>query len=319
MVIFIHGEDEYRSRSYVREQKARFKTTRDPNGYNSIQLDGCSIDTVTLARELGAVPFLADRRMLILKDILSSTDKALLEFFLAYLAAGHVPESMVLIVWQTQVPGKSAVAKELKATFLRASFIQEFPVIQGKALESWIGQEVARRHARIAPEAVVFLAHNTTQTWELATALDQVAAYARDEEITLALVQAVMPVVSSETVFTLVEAMVSHDRARAMIALSARREAGDDDGLIFGLLVWQTRLVVALHDFCRQHPEARNAEAATALGIHPFVAQKNWGLAQKSLQETLVKYLDRLVTYDRQIKSGTLTLPLALELFIAQA
>lgn len=319
MLIFVHGEDSFRSNAYVRDQLAKFKAARDPGGYNTRVLVARETDGGALLRELSAAPFLAERRMLVIKDILSVSDTAFLETFVEMLEQGKIPESTVLLVWQSDVVGRSAVVKKIKAALLKAQFVQEFSALKGGALEGWIGQEVQRRGGKIMSDAGRFLAENTKNTWEISTTIDMLVAYAAHKIISEEMVRNFVPPLSGETVFSLVEAIVSNDQARALRALNERRLAGDEDGQIFGMLAWQLRLVLSLNDFCRNNPQATSAKAAAEIGVHPFVAQKNWTLAQKSSRALLCRELDELVMIDRQFKTGVVSLACALERFIAHS
>ena len=85
MLIFVHGDDDYRSSAYVRDQIAKFKTARDPGGYNTRTLNAPEEDAGVVMREITAAPFLADRRMVVVKNVLSSSSTDFLEQFLTLL------------------------------------------------------------------------------------------------------------------------------------------------------------------------------------------------------------------------------------------
>jgi DNA polymerase-3 subunit delta len=291
----------------------------DPGGYNTRTLNAPEEDAGVVMREITAAPFLADRRMVVVKNVLSLTDTDFLEQFLTLIEEKKIPESTVVVVWQTDKLGRSAVVKKLKTALLQAQFVQEFTPLSGSALETWVVQEVARLGGAIAPDAVRYIALNAFDMWQVATTLAAAVAYANGATIPLALVQYWIEQKSGETVFTLVEAIMAGDRVRAFTALAERREAGDEDGQIFGMLVWQLRLVLSLHDYGMYNPGRTSKDAASELGIHPFVAQKNWSVAQRSERARLVQQFEQLVRTDREVKTGAVQLGCALERFVAES
>ena len=78
MIIYIYGEDTFRSRNYLKQQVERFKKERDPQGMNVVVLDGQKVESRRLWNEITAAPFLAEKRLVIVQNILSSKDVGLL-------------------------------------------------------------------------------------------------------------------------------------------------------------------------------------------------------------------------------------------------
>ena len=58
MIIYIYGADTFRSRQYLKEQVDKFKTTRDPQGYNVVFLDATKTDASRILSEVVSVPFM---------------------------------------------------------------------------------------------------------------------------------------------------------------------------------------------------------------------------------------------------------------------
>ena len=52
MIIFIHGEDTFRSRKFLKEQVEEFKKKRDPNGLNIVFIDGKNEKGENIFREI---------------------------------------------------------------------------------------------------------------------------------------------------------------------------------------------------------------------------------------------------------------------------
>ena len=67
MIIYIYGEDDFNSRRYLRRAVEQFKTQRDPQGYNTVFLDGKKESAGKLFGEISAAPFLSEKRMVVIE------------------------------------------------------------------------------------------------------------------------------------------------------------------------------------------------------------------------------------------------------------
>ena len=99
MIIYIYGADTFRSRKYLREMVEQFKKKRDPQGYNVVFVDAQKQPEKILGEILTA-PFLAEKRMIIVENVLSISDKELLAGLMERIAKGKTPESNVVVFWQ---------------------------------------------------------------------------------------------------------------------------------------------------------------------------------------------------------------------------
>ncbi|MFA7654107.1 MAG: hypothetical protein WCX97_03655 [Candidatus Magasanikbacteria bacterium] len=78
MLIYIYGEDSFRSRQYLKEQVANFKKARDPQGYNVVFVNAKAAESGKVMSEVLSAPFLAEKRMVVLENVLSVSDKEFL-------------------------------------------------------------------------------------------------------------------------------------------------------------------------------------------------------------------------------------------------
>lgn len=317
MLIYIYGEDTVRSRAYLTEQIERFKTTRDPGGYNTSVFNARELSLDQLSRELTAAPFLAERRLVVLKNLLSA-DKELVRGCGERMVQG-VPESTNLIVWQGEPIGKGKEVKEVSAFLEKAPYVQNFPLLKGRDLNVWIQQYVEKQGGKTTPGAIAALAEKGEDMEELVRILDQAIAYAHGIPLTTEIVQLFAVSKTNETIFSLIDALVSGKTSLALKLLTERRAAGDEDGQIFGLLIWNIRLVLSLADFLAREPGITSDRAAQEMGINSFVARKNWSLVQRVPRQVFMAMFERLLEIDRQVKTGAAALPLLIELFAARS
>jgi DNA polymerase III delta subunit len=195
---------------------AKFKAARDPQGYNVVILDCAKLEAGKVLSEISASPFLAPKRMIVLENILSNSDKGLLSELVGRVigvipakaclsgrqagiqVAGSpirsgmtdkkgFPESNIIVFYQSDEHSKVKEAKELDALLKKEKYAKEFETMSGAPLVGWIVVEVKNRPpaggGKISASAAQYLATNVGgDMWHLDTLIDQLVAYCHCEE-----------------------------------------------------------------------------------------------------------------------------------------
>ena len=319
MVIFIHGDDSLRSRQYLHSQIAKFKAARDPQGYNVVLVDGREAGCEKINAELSAAPFLAERRMIVVANLLASSDKELLSTLCDRLRSGAIPSSNVVVFYQAAPLAKTSEAKALRELLLKEKYVQEFPLLTGANLAAWVQQVIKERGGQAESAAITELCRLAGQDmWLLSNLIDQAIAYGQGRTIVAADVAVLGNEPPTDAIFALIEAIMSGVHGTALRLLASARDAGQEDGYIAAMLAREVRILLELKDFMAHDPSATSATAAGILKLHPFVAKKSWAVARRLAWEKLRALHDRLVAIDLQSKTGYASLSVLVELFVEQ-
>jgi len=317
MVIYIYGEDTFRSRQYLSEQITKFKQARDPQGYNVVILDAQKIEPGRILTEIVSAPFLAEKRLVVVENILSISDKEFLEELIGRIKEKRIPDSNVVIFWQGEKVGKVKEIKELDALLKKEKYNQEFGKLEGAALSAWIVSEIKKRNGKISNLAISYLAQNTAgDIWYLISLLDQLIAYANGEEIGLSQVNLFLDEKVDDNAFNMVEAVVNGNKKQAFKLLEEQRRIGEGDFKIFGLVVWQFRTLLAMRSLFEAEDNITSDAMAKILGIHPFVVKKNMALVKRYTKKQLSNIYAQLLDMDFKAKTGQADLGLSLDLLI---
>ena len=238
MILFLHGPDTYRSRQYLHESVKKFKQQRDPQGYNVVFLDGKKETAGKILAEIVSVPFLAERRMIIIENILSSSDKELLQEMITRIKDKRIPESNIIIFWQGEALSKIKETKELQALLTKEKYAQEFSLLKGADLTKWVEKEIKARGGQIEESALNFLCQNAGRDmWHLNSLIDQLVAYTASSivvPITLVDVQLFLDEKIDDNVFNMVDAIVQGNHKLAFKLLNEQRRLGEEENKIFG-------------------------------------------------------------------------------------
>lgn len=317
MILFLYGADTFRSRQYLHQSVEQFRKTRDPHGYNVVFLDGKKETAGKILTEMVSMPFLAERRMIVVDNVLSNSDKELLSVLTARITENKIPQSNVVIFWQGETISKVKEAKGLFELLKKEKYAQEFTALTGAQLSGWVEKELQSRGGTIDRPALEFLCLNAGQDmWRLSSLLDQLVAYTNKRQIILADCQKFLEEKIDDNVFNLVDAIVQKNSKVAFNLLSEQRRQGEDDGKILGLLAWQFRILVEMADLLEHTGNATSDILAKELGIHPFVAKKNMSVVRAHSLSEFQKIYQSLLAIDHKTKTGEAPQSLLLDLFV---
>jgi DNA polymerase-3 subunit delta len=203
----LHGEDEFRKEDALRHliDAAVDPATRD---FNFDQRRGADLDGDALASLLATPPMMAERRVVVIRDItaLRKEARAALETYLK----SPAPDVLVVLT-------APADAKEDK-TFARLTDTVNCEPLTGAKLPKWIAARVEKHlGATITPGAIDLLQDSVgTDLAQLAIELDKLAAFSAGGEIDESAVAAVVGVRRDETMGRLLDAVAQRNSTDAL-------------------------------------------------------------------------------------------------------
>lgn len=318
MVIYIYGEDTFRSRQYLRKNIEQFKKTRDPQGYNVVILDAKKEKPGKILTELVTAPFLAERRMAVIENILSISDKELLGELITKVKEQKIPESNVVVFYQDDKLGKVKEVKEFDKILSKEKFAQEFNVFEGAELIGWVKKEIETRGGKIANPALQYLCQNVGKDmWLLNTMIDQLVAFKAGAEIETVDIHLFLEEKGDDSIFNLVDAVVAGNRKLAFKMIQTQLEAGEDYQFIFTMIIRQFKILLQMRDLSDREDSSSDT-MAQVLGIHPFVVRKSMPLVKKYSMERLKNIYDQLLQIDIKTKTGQGGQSMLIDLFVGK-
>jgi len=128
-------------------------------------------------------------------------------------------------------------------------------------------------------------------------------------------VEAVCIVTSQQSVFDFVDALANGNGKSAQYLLHRLLES-EDPFALWGMVVRQFRLLLQAREIL--DGRGNKDDVARTLGVHPFVAEKTTGQSARFSVETLEAIHHRLLRIDEGVKTGQLTLDLALDTLVVE-
>ena len=327
MLYIFHGEDDFSITKSLAEIK-RGLGDQALLATNTTAFDGQKLTLNQLRAVCETVPFLAEKRLVIIegllgrfesrgksrrqKKIASPTEpKAEYKAFADYLC--NIPDSTVLVLMDGGIKSSNPLLKELSA---RAE-VRSFPILREDRLYQWIQREVAEQGAAISPEAVDLLAKLVGgNLWIMTNEISKLALFASGRRIEVEDIKAIVSSAQEANVFAMVDAILDFKVGVAEQSLEQLLQRGASPAYLLVMLSRQFRLIVQARELRRQRkPEA---EIQSRLGLTPFALRKTLEQAQRYPLERLKQVYHKLLETDLYIKTGKFEGGLALNLLIAE-
>lgn len=355
MIIFLHGEDTFRSREKLRELKEKFLREVDPSGMNLVTIDGTSTTADEIWAAVAAQSFLVRKRMVVVEDLGQQKSNAAREGITALL--DRIPEDVIVVFWESRSCAANTKRKTLNAklrkvpstkrrggvtslpaggdilfpALLKEKYAQEFAPLDGVALARWVQDRVKVLGVTIdATAARELITMVGSDLWRMHNELEKLMAAATglspslregeregEGKITSALVHELVDTVPSDNLFAFVDAVGRGDRAGSLRILRELEAARVDPHHLLATLHRQLRLLVMAADLLERGVPA--SQLAVELRVHPFVAQKLSQQAHTSSLSALRALYPRLLELDRKLKSSRAPWQALMELFTLEA
>ncbi|HIE38040.1 MAG TPA: DNA polymerase III subunit delta [Anaerolineales bacterium] len=316
----LHGSDEFTRAERVAEFRQRLGPPETAD-LNTTWLDGRAVTLGDLRHACEAVPFLADRRLVLVTGLLTRLGKgkgqgerAFLEELLDLLP--RLPETTRLVfIEEGPLPDSHPVLRLAREH--ERGYARRFEPPAPKALPQWIVRRVQKYRGRIEPPAAARLAQAVGSDLRL---LDQeirkLITYVGPEgAITTADISRLVPYVQQAVVFDLVDALGRRDGRVAVSTLQRLLDDGESPMGILAMIVRQFRLLIQVKELSQAGENP--ASIARTLRLHPFPARKLYTQAANFTAAQLERIYRHLLETDLQIKSGNLAVEVALDLLVA--
>jgi len=325
MLHILHGADDY---SATQELDAIRQTGGDPSllTTNTSTLEGgqVTIDELRVACE--TVPFLADKRLVIIHRLLErfaprqargtpARKAALPPDPTPYAAVfNNMPPSTILVLLEDNL----AQSNPLFKLVARNATAKAFPLLRPPELREWIDARVAKEGSTISPGAITMLARLVGgDLWTMSGEITKLTLYCLGRRIEEKDVKALVSNIQETSVFTMVDAIVENNIHRAQESLQQLLTEGGTPPQLLTMLNRQMRLIVRAKDLRRQG--VSEAEMQGRLGVSsPFQVRKALDQAKAYTMPRIKQVYEQLLQTDVAIKTGKYDGELALHILVAE-
>jgi DNA polymerase-3 subunit delta len=336
MIIFLHGEDDFRSSRKLAEIKNKFlEKNKEGASLFVFDFEESNIDIGNILTDISSGGLFSSKKLAIFKNIFASKKSAdeKLEKFLKS-EAKNEKSNLILVFWEA---GKVKRGERFFKLLQKIAKCQEFEKLDGVKLKNWINGEtrlrqgfgrtppkppatergqVGESEVSINPEAVekliIFVGNDLNL---LSREIEKLVNFKGRGEITAEDVDRLVKSRIDTDIFKTVDALARADKKTAVALLHNHLEAGEDPFYLLSMYFYQFRNLVKVKPLSEKGMP--QAEIATKLKMHPFVVRKSLDQARNFSWPKLKSLYNELCEIDFASKSGKTDIALALDKFVA--
>lgn len=321
----LHGEDELTCSETLNSLRDRLGPP-ELSELNTTIFDGAVVTLSELKSACDTVPFMTQRRMVVVYDLLSrlarSPDQAkgdhsswkmhYLEGLADYLS--RLPETTRLVfVESRQLADNHPILRQAKKD--EFGYVRAFAPPQD--LVQWVRRRTADKGGDISPQAAVTLAQAISDDQRLLDQeIEKLLAYTNWERpINSYDVALLVPYGQEAVIFDAVDALGQRDGVKAAQLIHNLLDHGNEPLYLFAMIVRQFRLLVQIKELTQEG--LAPPDIAKKLKLHPFPTRKLYTQARNFTLEQLERVHRHLLEIDVEIKTGQINSVVALDLLIA--
>jgi DNA polymerase-3 subunit delta len=330
-----HGEDEFSRTKEVNRQKAKLGDG-DPMmaELNTSLLEGKRITMGELRHACDSIPFMADRRLVIVHGLLnrlfsrsrsedepaaggaeSDSKRAFLSDLAGYLI-NLPPTTRLFFVEDTTLPPSHPILKLARQEEKnKRGFVLYYKQPKDDELPNWVRKQVQTRGGTISHEAVTMLAALVgSDLRALDQELEKLLLYAGQRQITAQDVLSLVSRARETSIFDLVDCVGRREPDRALLLLHHMLDEEAAPLYLLSMLARQIRILIEVSELRDQGLVAK--DIAARLKMHPFVIRKGLAQSRNFTMPQLEAAHERVVATDWAIKTGQSEDVLALDMLI---
>ena len=326
MIYLLYGEDDYSLREHLASIKDQVQPP-DLRDVNTTVLDGAETSLEELTATCDTVPFLAERRLVVVDGLLALFERRApsrsgaggrdqgsgldrWQDLAEYLA--RVPESTDLVF----VDGRLTGANRLLAAIRPHATVRTFPRPGAGGVRQWIRSRAAAEGIEIEHRAVDALADAVGGDLRaVAVELEKLAVYRRGQPIQEEDVRALVSHTGEANIFAAVDAIMEARPDIAMSQVNGLLQSGSPPAYILAMMARQVRLLILAKDLkARRVP---SAEHGRRMGLTGYPLRKTLEQEGRFSAGQLVAIHRKLLEADLSMKTTGVDEGLVLDVLIA--
>ncbi|HET8709509.1 MAG TPA: DNA polymerase III subunit delta [Candidatus Saccharimonadales bacterium] len=303
MIITLTGENDFERRAELKALIADFVAEHGDMALE--QLDGETVELVRINEALQSVPFLASRKLVVLRS--PSANKQFVENAAELLA--DLGETTDVVIVEPKLDKRLAYYKFLK----NSTDFREFAAMDERGLARWLADAAKQKGGKMSQADAAYLVQRVGANQQLlANELDKLLLY--QPEITRATVDLLTDQTFQSKIFDLLDAAYGGNKQRAIKLYEEQRAQKVDPLQIIAMLSWQLHVLALLVYAGNRSADAVAGEAK----ISPYTARKSQATARNLSKADIKRYVADLLDIDKRARREAIDLDDALQLYLLQ-
>lgn len=304
MLIFICGEDTFRSKQKLKALRQKFAQEIDNSQININFLDGEKLDAESFKQAMASGGFLVKKRMAIIENLIEKNKnkqevKNILDLAKKY--NKNLAQENIIIFWEAlgSISADKYRGKKLSGPLLKylktIKYSYEFPLLPKNKIIAWIKNRI-----NIDDDATNLLVEFVgSDLWRMNNEINKLKAYKNNQNITIVDVKLLAEEKFDQKIFDLTDAAANRNRELFIKLINEYLQADTEPIYILTFLIRQFKMMIRAKDLLSRNPAAN---LALEIKIHPFVAQKLKTQATKYSMAEMKNIYRKLLKIDIKLK-----------------
>lgn len=257
------------------------------------RLDGEEVDYARMHEAVQSLPFLAARKLVVLRA--PGANKEFAEHLEQF--ASDVAETNDVVLVEPKLDKRLAYYKQLK----KLTDFREFAVLDSNGLARYLSDYAKGQGGSLnAGDARILIDRVGTNQLLLQHEVDKLIAYA--PHITRVSIELLTDRTPQSSIFELLDAAFSGNSQQAMKLYNEQREMRVEPQQIIAMLVWQLHILAIAKAAGRRSADVIAKDAR----LNPFTVHKSLDLARRISPAQIKKLVSELRSFDVRLKSESI-------------
>ena len=315
MYYLFFGQNFYSIKKKIAAIKDKFLKS-DPSCLNLSEFIGTELSGDVFWSSVLATPFLASKRLIIIKNFLLENKDDDFKKELAK-SLNKIPETSLVFFIENGNPDKrNSLFKALN----KPGVVQNFDLPAPNLIMNLVVEKVEENNLKISSEAknkfVLYIGSDLSRAENEIMKLILYAKHENLKTIEPSLVEEMVRPENNAGIFDFIDAVGAKNQKKAVSLFDKLVQAGENELYILSMIVYQFRNMITVLSYVDRRVQA--GEIAKVAKIHPFVVQKTIGILRKYSKEELVANYIKLGDSDFAIKTGQIDPKLCILMLISE-
>ncbi len=297
-IFLFYGENSYLSKEKLKNWKEAFIKKHGADCLESIE--GKNLNPQEFTTNIEALPFLSEKRLIIVKDFLS-IKKSDNQKKVAENLEKAADSSIIIFYENKDIDKRSSLYKKI----LKIGKAEEFKALNPNEISKWVLDKAKAENIKISFTNANYLGQNCgPDLWHVSSEFEKLKLFSNGEEITRTMIEQVSIPSITASIFKLTDTISQKNTKNSLKTLKSLEESGEDLIKVFFMIVRHFRILIQVHEMVNKGEN--NFSITKKLKQHPFVIQKTSEQSKNFNQKKLEEIYAEMLEIDKNLKTGVI-------------
>lgn len=291
MIFIIHGKENFNSTEKLKELIIQYQDKFEILFLNNLD---------HLKDSLSQKSIFKNRRVFIIKNIISSEKKSISKEFTNFLKIISQSEDDILVFFENEEVSLPKNIQNLGEVFV-------FNKLSPSEIKKWLKDRVEKKNSQIKPSAIdKLIEYKGNNLWALFNEIEKLTLYKKDKTIDESDVKLLVHPEFEGDIFKMIDFMTQKRIVECLKISRNHLENGDSVFYLLSMINFQFRNLILV----------KMSKTGENLKMHPYVFKKTINQVMKFSEMELKNIYHKMLMIDVDIKTGKIDPEIALDLLI---